>query len=126
MEALLEKEGTVESWNDERLDELAGRVDAGFNEMREGFARIDAKFDRVDQRFDRVDERFERVDERFDRVDERFERVDERFAAIDQRFGGLATREDFQNLEARLFKALLTLLVIFGGVISTLIAINAG
>jgi hypothetical protein len=119
MEALLEKEGDVENWNDERLDELSRRVDDGFKEMREGFARIDARFDRVDQRFDRVDERFERVDERFERVDERFARTDERFA-------GLATRGDFQNLEARLFKALLTLLVIFGGVISTLIAIKAG
>jgi hypothetical protein len=112
MEALLEKEGNVESWNDERMDELSRRVEDGFKEMREGFARIDARFDRVDQRFDRVDERFARVDERFARTDERF--------------AGLATREDFQNLEARLFRALLTLLVIFGGVISTLIAINAG
>jgi hypothetical protein len=41
MEALLEKEGIVESWNDERLDELSRRMDAGFNEMREGFARIE-------------------------------------------------------------------------------------
>jgi hypothetical protein len=41
MEALLEKEGTVESWNDDRMDELSRRMDAGFNEMREGFARIE-------------------------------------------------------------------------------------
>jgi hypothetical protein len=41
MEALLEKEGNVESWNDERLDELSRRMDAGFNEMREGFSRIE-------------------------------------------------------------------------------------
>ena len=41
MEALLEKEGNVESWNDERLDELSRRMDAGFSEMREGFARIE-------------------------------------------------------------------------------------
>jgi len=89
MEALLEKEGNVESWNDERMDELSRRVDAGFKEMREGFSRID----------------------------KRFERVDERFATV-------ATREDFQNLEARLFKTLLTLLAIFGGVISALVAIT--
>ena len=97
MEALLEREADVESWNDDRLDELSGRVDTGFKEMREGFTRID----------------------------KRFERVDERFARIDERFTSLATREDFQNLEARLFKTLLTLLVVFGGVISTLIALNA-
>ena len=31
----------MESWNDERLDELSRRMDAGFKEMREGFARVD-------------------------------------------------------------------------------------
>ena len=41
MEALLEKEGEVESWNDERMDELSRRMDAGFTEMREGFARVE-------------------------------------------------------------------------------------
>ena len=45
MEALLEKEGDVESWNDERLDELSGRMDNGFKEvrgeMREGFDRLE-------------------------------------------------------------------------------------
>ena len=32
MEALLEKEGDVENWNDERMDELSRRVDAGLDE----------------------------------------------------------------------------------------------
>lgn len=47
MEALLEKEGDVERWNDERLDELSRRMDKGFDEMREGFSRIDQKFELV-------------------------------------------------------------------------------
>ncbi|HET8566023.1 MAG TPA: hypothetical protein VFL77_06070 [Solirubrobacterales bacterium] len=47
MEALLEKEGTVENWNDDRLDQLSRRVDAGFKEMREGFARVDSRLDRL-------------------------------------------------------------------------------
>lgn len=47
MEALLEKEGDVENWNDDRLDELSRRVDAGFKEMREGFARVDSRLDRL-------------------------------------------------------------------------------
>ncbi len=47
MEAVLEKEGTVENWNDERLDELSRRVDAGFTEMREGFARVDTRLDKL-------------------------------------------------------------------------------
>ena len=47
MEALLEKEGKVENWNDERLDELSRRVDSGFKEMRDGFARVDARLDKL-------------------------------------------------------------------------------
>jgi hypothetical protein len=65
MEALLEKEGEVENWNDDRLDELSGRVDSGFKEMREGFARVDREmkegFARVDAKFDRVDARFDKL-----------------------------------------------------------------
>ena len=58
MEALLEREATVESWNDERLDELSRRVDDGFKEMREGFARVDREmkegFAQVGDRIDRL------------------------------------------------------------------------
>jgi phosphate uptake regulator len=58
MEALLEKEGDVENWNDERMDELSRRVDDGFREMREGFARVDKEmkqgFARVDAKFDKL------------------------------------------------------------------------
>ncbi|HET9152497.1 MAG TPA: hypothetical protein VFN85_00100 [Solirubrobacterales bacterium] len=67
MEALLEKEGTVESWNDERLDELSGRMDTGFetirDEMREGFARIDQKFELVAKNED-----LQFLSSRFDRL----------------------------------------------------------
>jgi len=58
MEALLEREGDVDSWNDERMDELSGRVDVGFKEMREGFARIDAKFD---SKFDGLNARIDKL-----------------------------------------------------------------
>jgi hypothetical protein len=72
MEALLEKEGDVENWNDDRLDELSGRVDDGFKEMREGFTRVDremkAGFARVDEQFARVDKRFEKVTDRLDKL----------------------------------------------------------
>jgi hypothetical protein len=67
MEALLEKEGTVESWNDERMDELSRRMDAGFEdmreEMREGFARIDRKFELVAKNED-----LQLLTSRFDRL----------------------------------------------------------
>lgn len=39
----------MDNWNDERLDEMSRRMDAGFEtireEMREGFTRIDQKFE---------------------------------------------------------------------------------
>jgi archaellum component FlaC len=102
MPALLEREEKVDSWNDERLDELSRRMDAGFAEMREGFAKIDREmkegFARVDRRFEKVDERFERIDERFERIDERFERLDDRF-----------------------FKLMVVMLVIAGGMLSAAI-----
>jgi len=63
MEALLEKEVDVESWNDERLDEMSRRMDAGFEEMREGFARIDQKFELVAKNED-----LQFLSSRFDRL----------------------------------------------------------
>lgn len=40
-------EDRVDSWNDDRLDELSRRMDEGFKEMREGFARMDQRFERL-------------------------------------------------------------------------------
>jgi len=38
----------MDSWNDDRLDELARGV-------KDGFAKVDARFEKVDARFDRVE-----------------------------------------------------------------------
>jgi hypothetical protein len=57
MEAL-EMERPMDSWNDERLDEMSRRMDAGFKELREemrqGFAQIDKRFEQVEHRFERL------------------------------------------------------------------------
>lgn len=74
MEALLQKEGIVESWNDERLDELSRRMDAGFSEIREGFVEINRKLDRIPTR-EEIDHRFEATERRVDRVGNRFEHM---------------------------------------------------
>ena len=70
----------MNSWNDDRLDELSARIESGFarvnREMKEGFARVDREmkdgFARVDQEmkegFARVDRKFEQIDERFDKL----------------------------------------------------------
>ena len=40
-------ERPVDSWNDDRLDELSRHMDEGFKEMREGFERVDRRFERL-------------------------------------------------------------------------------
>lgn len=51
-------ETPMDSWNDDRLDELSRRMDDGFKELRgemqDGFARIDQRFEQVNQRFERL------------------------------------------------------------------------
>ncbi len=68
----------MDSWNDERLDELSGRVDDGFKETRDemhlGFAEINAKLDRIPTR-DEIDHRFEGTEGRIDRVGNRLEHM---------------------------------------------------
>lgn len=68
MEALLEKEGTVENWNDERLDELSRRMDKGFEEAATK-VELTALKSEINMRFDRVDERFDEVDGRLGRFE---------------------------------------------------------
>lgn len=70
-----------EAWTDERLDELAARMDKGFDDVKvevrdlrsdmgKGFERVDADIRelRSDMKkgFERVDDRFVAVDTRFD------------------------------------------------------------
>jgi hypothetical protein len=50
----------VESWNDDRLDELSRRMDAGFEraatkeEVNRGFDAMQSQFDRVNDRLDKL------------------------------------------------------------------------
>jgi archaellum component FlaC len=77
MEALLEKEADVESWNDERLDELSRRVDAGF-EKAATKEEMNLRFDEVDRRFDEISGRFGEVGGRFDKIDTQLLHINER------------------------------------------------
>lgn len=74
-------ETPMTEWNDDRLDELNGR-------MKEGFAE-------VDKRFEKVDKRFEKVDERFDKVDERFVRLE---GEMKEGFAKAASKEEMREL----------------------------
>ena len=100
MEALLEKEGNVESWNDERLDELARRMDKGFEGMATKVelaalkTEMNLRFDRVDERSDEFSGRFGEVGKRFDEVNGRFGEVGKRFDKIDGQFMHINDRLD--------------------------------
>jgi hypothetical protein len=98
-------EAMRQSWTDDRLDDLNGKVDslrletrtefkasrgemkeefaAVRAEMREGFAEIRSEmregFGRIDQRFDKADERFEKFEIR---SDERFEAMMDRLYSM--------------------------------------------
>ncbi len=98
-------EAMRDAWTDDRLDDLAKRMDQGFDrvdrdvrelraEMKSEFAeaRADTKSELGESRAEtkseftklrrEIDVRFEKVDERFDRVDRRFERIDDRLDSI--------------------------------------------
>jgi hypothetical protein len=110
MEALLEKEGAVEKWNDDRLDELSRRMDSGFKEMREGFARVDARFAQMDAKFIQVDDRFAQMDAKFIQVDARFAQMDAKFDA------------KFDRVDAKLDKLFIAVLTVGGGFAATTVA----
>jgi len=86
MEALLEREGKVENWNDDRLDELSQTMKEGFaksdREMKEGFAQIDRKLDQIPTRAE-IDNRFaaanREMNQRFNSTERRIDRVSNRF-----------------------------------------------
>ena len=72
----------MESWNDERMDELSGRVDAGF-EKAATKVELTALKNEMNLRFDGVDramkERFEEVSGRFGDFGKRLDKIDDRF-----------------------------------------------
>ena len=78
MEALLEKEGDVENWNDDRLDELSRRMDAGFEKAATKVELTGVK-DEMNLRFDEVDRRFGEVGKRFDKIDGQLLHIHDRF-----------------------------------------------
>jgi hypothetical protein len=92
MEALLEKEADVESWNDERLDELSRRMDAGFEkaatkeEMKLRFDAVDIRFDEVDRRFNEIGQQMSRgfgeVNAQLARLNDRLDRFVSTFVIV--------------------------------------------
>ena len=44
------------------IDDLAGMVKRGFDEVDKRFAEVDKRFDAMDTRFDAMDKRFDRIE----------------------------------------------------------------
>lgn len=109
-------EAMREAWTDDRLDDLANRMDRGFDrvdadirelrtetksefalvrgEICERFDKIEGQFSsRFDQQKDETDSRFDKVDSRFDQqkreTDTRFDKVDLNFARIEGRLDSI-------------------------------------
>lgn len=75
--------------NEDRLDRLEVKVDAGFARMDDRFAAMDDRFATMDDRFATMDQRFATVDARFDAIDVRFDAVDARFDRGESEFARL-------------------------------------
>jgi cystathionine beta-lyase family protein involved in aluminum resistance len=125
MEAL-KMSSQVNSWNDDRLDELNRRVDNGFKsvdkhfeqveqEMKEGFARVDKRFEKIEQEttegFARVDARFEKIDGRLAQTPTRTE-MNEGFAEM---------RAAYAALNRTLLVGALAIVAALIGVVGTLV-----
>lgn len=67
MEALLEREADVENWNDERLDELSRRMDAGFDRIAAKLEGVATKKE-MSPHFDKADREFGRLNDRLDKL----------------------------------------------------------
>jgi archaellum component FlaC len=117
-------EAMRESWSDDRLDDLNGKVDALRIEMKTEFVAVRDEirrgFEKIDERFDKVDKRFEKVDEHFDKVDRRFEKADERFERFEVR-----SDERFEAMMDRLYSMQRLMIQFCGVAIAALIGLLA-
>jgi hypothetical protein len=116
MEAL-KMERQMDNWNDDRLDELSGRMDDGFatvdREMKEGFAKVDQE---IKEGFARVDREMK---EGFARVDREMKEGFAR-AATKSELGEV--KGDLRRLADKVDRLQLVLIAGFFSLVATLIA----
>lgn len=73
--------------NDFTINDLAGMIKDGF--------------DQVDKRFEQVDKRFEQVDKRFEEVNQRLESLERDMQEVKLKFAYVAWAIDLENLKKR-------------------------
>ena len=105
-------EREMDNWNDDRLDELSGRMDGGFakveGEMKEGFSKVDQRFERVEGE----------MKEGFSKVDQRFERVD---GEMKEGFARMATKSELHRLADKVDRLQIVLIGGFFSLVATLL-----
>ena len=106
-------ETPMTEWNDDRLDELNGR-------MKEGFAEVDKRFDKVDARFVRLEGEMKQS---FAKVDWRFEKADHQFATKEELN---EVKMELRRLNDRFDRLLHMLTVVAWGFAGTLVAALVG
>jgi tetrahydromethanopterin S-methyltransferase subunit G len=80
------------------LDDLARMIKRGFNETAKK-ADVDARFEHIDKRFEQVDKRFERLE---NVVADGFRNIHARLELIERDIQTFVTREEFDDLMARM------------------------
>jgi hypothetical protein len=94
------------AWTDERLDDLAVRMDAGFDrvdrDIRDLRGEMMRRFAAVDQRFEAIERRLDGHDGRFIRLEAQVVALDGRVASLDDRVTGLEGRMEqrFNSLDS--------------------------
>lgn len=80
------------------LNDLALMVGKGFSNVDKRFEQVDKRLDQVDKRLDQVDKRLDRVDGHLVRIDSRLDRIERDIQEINSL---LVTKDEFDDLMAR-------------------------
>ncbi len=102
----------MQSWNDDRLDDLKDRVDAGFAQVDERFAQVDERFVRLEAK---IDARIDRLDAKVDA------KIDAAAFELRQEI-----KEGIHQINSRFDAMQQTMIRVGGGLIGVLFASGAG
>ncbi len=73
----------MQTWNDDRLDQLSAQVEGGFRRMDLGFEQAERRFEQVERQFEQVElqfgHRFDLMEQRLAGTDARQERLESKF-----------------------------------------------
>ena len=109
-------ETDMSNWNDDRLDELNGRVKDGFAKVGQQFIRVEGE---MKDGFAKVDKRFEQIDKRFEQVSSREDLAEMRLASREEM---AEVKAEMRHLNERFDRLYYTLLVVMIGLVGSVFA----